>query len=128
MADTVKNLSYRIGAICYVIWGLLHIVAAYRIYELGLSQDPTIVQGRLYQGSWNMLYLAVLSIVIAVAFNWKNSWGGYWLNLITISVVDIGFIVLLLLPGYSTDILGPIMWILGAIFTTIGILKAPRTA
>lgn len=33
----------------------------------------------------------------------------------------------MLLPRYSSDIIGPILWILGAIFSTIGYRGAPRT-
>lgn len=122
-----SRISYRLGAVFYVVWGLLHIAAANKIYQLGASQEAGLLQGRLYQAAWNMLYLAIFSIVIAVLYNWKNSRMGYWLNLFTISTVDIGFIFLLLIPGYSDDYLGPIFWILGLICTTIGTRTAPRT-
>ena len=126
MSDNMSKITYRLGAIFYILWGLIHIVAANGIYQVGLTQGPGTVQARLYQGAWNMLYLAIFTIVIGVIFNWKNSLLGYWLNLATVSVTDIGFIVLVLIPGYSTDILGPILWVLGVIFSTIGIMKAPR--
>lgn len=128
MFENTAKIAYRLGAVCYAVWGVLHILAALSIYQLGAEQAAGLVQGRLYQGAWNMLYLALFSIVVAVGFNWRNSWLGYWLNLFTVSATDIGFITFVLLPGYSTDILGPILWILGVIFSTIGILKAPRTA
>jgi hypothetical protein len=128
MSDKMKQWSYRLGAIFYVIWGLLHFVAAYRIYELGTAQDPGSVQARLFQGGWNMAVIAVMTIVIAAFLNWKNSRTGYWLNLLLVSFTDIGFILLLMLPGYSNDILGPITWILGAIFSTIGIRSASQQA
>jgi len=119
--------TYRLGAIFYALWGLLHLLAAWRGYELASVQEAGLVQARLYQGAWNMAFLGLLVLGIAIVFNWRNSLIGYWLNLITVSVVDIGFIVLLLIPGYSTDIIGPILWILGAIATTIGIRVAPKT-
>ncbi len=71
-----------------------------------------------------MAFLALLSIAIAIVFNWRNSRAGCWLNLFT----DVGFIAMLLIPAHSTDILGPILWILGLVFSTIGIRSASRTA
>lgn len=128
MQQNRQQLTYRLGALCYALWGILHIVAAYRVYALGAMQEAGMVQGRLYQDAWNLAYIALFSLVVAVVYNWRNSLWGYWLNLCTISATDIGFIVLLLLPGYSTDWLGPILWILGAMLSTIGILTAPRTS
>jgi hypothetical protein len=126
MLQNKNQAAYRLGAVFYVLWGLLHIIAAVRAYQLGAAQEPGMVQGKLYQNAWNMGYLALFSIVIAVVFNWRNSLTGYWLNLITVSVTDIGFIVLLLIPGYSTDLIGPVLWLLGAVFSTIGIRTAPQ--
>lgn len=122
------QISYKLGAVFYVVWGLLHVAAANKIYQLGALQDAGIVQGRLYQAAWNMLYLALFAIVIAALYNWKNSRMGYWLNAFTISAVDIGFILLMLIPGYSDDYLGPICWILGLLCTTVGVRTAPTTA
>jgi len=58
------------------------------------------VQGKLYQGAWNFLFFALVSIVIAIKYNWHNSRLGYWLNLTVISVADIGFVIFILIPGH----------------------------
>ncbi len=89
-----------------------------------------MVQGRLFQSAWNLLFFAVVAIVVAALFNWRNSRIGYWINLITVSVTDIGFILLILVPGYLSlwpGVLGPVFWVLGAIFATIGFLKEEKT-
>ena len=75
----MQKIFYRAGAISYVIWGLLHLEAARQVYALGSTLEPGIVQGRVYQDAWNLVYFAVFAIVIAVALNWKNSRWGYWL-------------------------------------------------
>jgi hypothetical protein len=65
---------------------------------------------------------------VAVVFNWKNSRWGYWLNLITVSVTDIGFIIMILVPGYLPffpGVLGPVFWVVGAALTTIGLRERP---
>ena len=126
------NLFARLGAITYVLWGLLHIQAARLVYMLGNSLEPGMLQGRIYQDAFNLLIFAIFAIVIAVMFNWNNSRSGYWLNLTVVSAADIGFIVYVLLPGYAPLVpggLGPLLWVLAAIFSTLGIMRSePKLA
>jgi len=114
----------KIGAGSYIIWGLLHIAAAVDEFTLGKGLERGLVQGKINQGAWDLLFFALFAIVVAVNYNWKNDSLGYWLNLIVVSAADIGFIIFVLLPGYVTffpGILGPVFWIGGAVFTTLGI-------
>ena len=38
MTDPGKRTwTYRLGAVFYVLWGLLHLIAAWRGYQLGLE-------------------------------------------------------------------------------------------
>ena len=123
------NLFAKIGATTYVLWGLLHIEAARRVYMLGQTLDPGMVQGRIYQDSWNLLFFALFGIVVAVIWNWRNSRLGYWLNLVVVSAGDIGFILFVLLPGYIPLVLGglgPLLWVLALVFSTLGILNTRR--
>jgi hypothetical protein len=119
----MSNVFARSGAITYVLWGLLHVEAARRVMMLGQSLEPGMVQARIYQGAWNLLFFALFGIVVAVWMNWKNNRAGYWLNLVVVSVGDIGFILLVLAPGYlplMPGALGPALLILALILTTIG--------
>ena len=123
------NLFARLGAITYVLWGLLHIEAARRVYMLGQSLEPGMVQGRIFQGAWNLLFFALFGIVVAVIWNWRNSRQGYWLNLVVISAGDIGFILFVLVPGYIPLVpggLGPLLWVLALVLSTLGIISANR--
>lgn len=111
-----------IGAALYTVWGVLHLLAASSVYRLATSFDPGMVQGRLYQSAWNLLFFAVFAIVVAVFFNRSNTRTGYWLNLVVVSVTDIGFIAFVLIPGYLPvwpGVLGPLFWIAGAVVTTL---------
>ena len=120
------SIHARIGAVAYVLWGLLHIEAARKVYLLGRSLEPGMVQGRVYQDAWNLLFFALFGIIVAVLFNWKNSRLGYWLNLVVVSAADIGFIVAILIPGYLPLVpsgVGPLLWIVALIFSTVGIVK-----
>jgi len=47
--------------------------------------------------------------------------------LVVISAADIGFIVYVLLPGHVPLVpggLGPLLWVVAIIFSTLGILKS----
>ena len=119
-------VSARIGSGLYLVWGLLHLKAAYDEFVIGATLQSGIVQGKLYQGAWDLLFFALFAMVIAVKYNWQNDALGYWLNLVVVSAADIGFIIFVLLPGnvaFFPGVLGPIFWISAAIFTTIGMIE-----
>ncbi len=114
----------KIGAVLYIIWALLHLVAAYQEFALGATLEPGLVRGKINQEAWDLVFFALFGIVVAIKYNWKNDSLGYWLNLIVISGADIGFVTFVLIPGYVsflTGILGPVFWISAAIFSTLGI-------
>jgi len=120
----------KIGAVLYMLWGILHVFAAYKVVILAQTLEQGMVQGRLYQDAWNLLFFAIFGIVVGVIYNWKNSTQGYYLNLIVVSVGDIGFIITILLPGYLPlfpGLLGPVLWLLALTFSTIAILKSKNT-
>jgi hypothetical protein len=120
----------KIASVFYGLWGLLHIVAAYQQFLLGASLEAGLVQGKINQGAWDLLFFALLSILIAIIYNWKNNRLGYLLNLLVVSVADIGFVIFVLLPGHVAffpGVLGPVFWIAAVIFSTLGIrAKAAR--
>ena len=121
------NIFAKLGAVTYILWGLLHIQVARLVYMLGNSLEPGMVQGRVFQDAFNLLFFALFGIAVAVMLNWKNSRLGYWLNLVVVSAADIGFIVYILMPGYAPLVpggLGPLLWILAVIFSTLGIRQA----
>ena len=89
-----------------------------------------MVQGRIFQDAWSLLFFAILGIVVAISLNWKNSRLGYWLNLVVVSAGDIGFIVFVLIPGYVPVLpgaLGPILWVLAVLFSTAAIMSASQS-
>ena len=120
----------KIGAVLYILWGMLHIIAAYKVFSLGQTLEQGMIQGRLYQDAWNLLFFAFFGIVVAILYNWKNNKTGYWLNLVVVSAGDIGFIITILLPGYLPLVpgaIGPIIWLLALSFSTMAILKVNNT-
>ncbi len=120
-------MMHKIGATLYILWGLLHVKASIATYQLGMTLEPGIVQGRVFQDAWNLAFFAIAVSVTAVLLNWKNSRLGFWLNFSLATVTDLGFIIHVLVPGYIPivpGIAGPVLWVLAVIFTAIAIRKS----
>ena len=116
----------RTGSILYILWGVLHIVAAFKVYTLGQTLEPDMVQGRVLQDAWYLLFFALFGMAVAIKYNWRNSKLGYWLNFVVISAGDIGFIIFLLVPGYVPLVpgaLGPLLWLLALGFSTAALYR-----
>jgi hypothetical protein len=118
----------KLGAVFYVLWGVLHLKASHAVYSLANSLEAGMVQGRLLQDASFMMMVSVLAIWVAVTRNWKNDRIGYRVNLVVVSAVDVFFILLIAMPGYlpmKIAAAGPVLWILALIFSTLAIRKAP---
>ena len=134
-ADHVKHLPTHsaitalsvAGAICYVLWGCLHLRAAYAVYQLGAALAPGMVQGRVFQDAWNLLFFGMTAIAIALTLNLRSSAWGYWISLWVLGLADTGLIFFVLVPGYMPlwpGIAGPVLWILGWLLTTLAYLRS----
>jgi hypothetical protein len=111
----------RLGALCYVAWGLFHVKVANDIYLLGSAQTG-ITQGRLYQLAAYLLCIAVFAIVVALVANWRNTQRGNWLNLCVIGWADGVWVLVVVLPGYVPllrGLLPPAIFLAGAVLTSI---------
>jgi hypothetical protein len=116
----------KLGAASYVIWSLLHLQAAYSVYELGIAMAPSMAQGRVMQDAWNLLFFSITGAATAIFLNWRNSVWGYWINVGIIGAADTGFIFFVFLAGYIgwwPGVLGPIFWIAGLAFSTLGLIQ-----
>jgi hypothetical protein len=119
------------GAICYTIWGCLHLQAAYAVFHVGAALEPGMVQGRVFQDAWNLLFFGVAAITVALTLNIRNSASGYWINLGVLGLADTGLIFFVLIPGYMPfwpGILGPFLWVVGWVFTTLAYVGVGRAA
>ncbi|PHS79156.1 MAG: hypothetical protein COB59_03155 [Rhodospirillaceae bacterium] len=147
----IKNNAHKIGAVLYVLWGVLHIYfGVWMLYALNTegaaaviaivgsgvpastlpqSLDP-VTAATIGQHAWNILWFGIFATVVGGLLNWKNSVAGYWANLVVVSAADAGFAVAIMIPGYiamADGIEGPLLWIPAIIFSTIGILKNRKT-
>jgi hypothetical protein len=119
----------RIGAVFYVLWGLVHYGAVYGVHQLAQSTPLTIEHGRLEQLAFYLASFATAGIVLAT-LNWRNSRLGFWCNAVAVSIGDIPFILFVLVPGYVPvwpGILGPVLWIMALACTAIAQLPMSGT-
>ena len=111
----------RIGAVFYVLWGLVHYNAAYGLYQFAQSTPLTIEHGQLQQLAFYLAAFATAAIVFAT-LNWRNSRLGFWSNAVVVGIGDIPFILFVLVPGYVPvwpGIVGPVLWIAALACTAI---------
>jgi hypothetical protein len=123
--SSISKLSV-VGAICYALWGCLHLQAAYAVYHVGVALEPGMVQGRVFQDAWNLLFFGVTAIAVALTLNIRNNAWGYWINLGILALADTGLIIFVLVPGYMPlwpGLAGPILWVLGWALTTLAYLR-----
>ena len=122
----------KIGAVLYGLWGFWHFRVVARMFDAATQMETNILQARIYQGAFHILWFAVGAIAIAILFNWRNSLIGYWANLIMIGWTEVGLLVFFILPGYfpwlPTGFVGPLLWILAVLFSTLGYCLNPKKA
>ncbi len=119
-----------LGAIAYFAWGGLHLLAAGKSYMFAANMEAGLVQGRLFQGSFYVAAFAIVAVVVALGFNWRNGRIGYWINLLTVSAADIPFVLFIVLPGHMSGpeaLIGPSLWLTGVACSTIGLLTSRPT-
>jgi hypothetical protein len=125
---TARTMT-ALGSVCYLIWAALHLQAGYGVVELGRTIPASMIQGRLYQDAWTLFTAATVVAVVSLIVLARDWSPGYWVNLGVAGITDIGFIALVLVPGYAPlwpGLQGPLAWILGLIFSTIGFLLRRR--
>jgi len=69
MSSTIS----KIGAVSYIIWACLHLLAAYSVYVLGRSLDSSMVQGRVLQDAWNLLFFSIIAISVAATLKQRHT-------------------------------------------------------
>ena len=119
-------MSYRIGAVFYILWSLLHLMAAWKVAGLAADLDG-MVQARIMQDAWFLGGSAVFGSTVAILWNWHNHPTGYWLNLLVLGFTDVSFVVLVVAPGhlplFPHGVLGPTLYLVAAIATTVGFIQ-----
>jgi len=128
----IANLAFhKLGAIFYGLWGFWHFQVVASMFEFAGTQiDQGILQARIYQGAFHILWFAVGAVAISILLNWRNSRVGYWLNLFMIGWTEIGLFLFFMVPGYfswlPTGFVGPLLWVSAVLFSTLGYYLKPQ--
>jgi hypothetical protein len=118
----MEKVAAKLGAVLYVLWGLLHFTAAYGVFRLAQNSQAGMVQGRLMQTAFYLAAFATAAIIVAMTLNWRNDRLGFWINAVMVGIVDIPFILFVLVPGYAPlwpGSLGPVLWIAALFFSAV---------
>jgi len=141
----MRRNAHRLGAIFYALWGVLHLIgggailatlkseggtAALAMFGTALAPDVlptasnTVVDALMAYHSFNIVWIGAVVTVVAVRLNWTNSVAGYWINLVLVSLLDIGLFVTQVFPGQialGDAMIGATLWIPAVAFSTIAI-------
>lgn len=126
----------KIGAIFYLLWGLLHIVGggsilfsalesadiAYAGFQGSSGGHSALAGGVLAYHGFNILWIGFVVAVIAITLNWKNTRVGAWTNFALVGFLDLGLVIFMLIPGYVPWAAGSIglgLFALAALFTAM---------
>ena len=124
MTDTHRNLL-RIAAAHWVIWGLVHILAALLVIPVDpqaaignildgvdrarLAADyPAELSGILSQHGWNLGWFG-LTTVVGALFIWRGHMTAIWVTGLVGGLADAGYFLFIDLPGYANFLPGTLM-------------------
>ena len=124
MSNTEATLL-KIAAILWVIWGLVHMLAAAIIVPADASggfqaiadavpadalqaEYHEAVGGVLNQHGWNLLWGGAVTVIGAV-FIWRQNTTAIWVTAMIGGLLDFGYFVFVDLPGYVNFIPGTLM-------------------
>jgi hypothetical protein len=148
----MSNTFAKIGAVFYLLWGLLHVLGGFLMLGASSVNMGSYLQVLMGEQSslsnitmnnaiatsatlqvfayhaFNLTWLGVLVSVIAVVSNWKNQVSGFWVNLTLVGLIDLGLIVYMIVPGVipSSDPwwLGPVLYVFAVIFSAVGLRQS----
>jgi hypothetical protein len=126
----MARITALLGTLFYLVWGALHIQAGIAVAKLGIGLHRSgMIQGRIYQDSWTLFFAAGIVMLVALISNWRGWTTSYWLNLGVASITDVGFIIFIVVPGYSPlwpGLQGPVAWCAAVLLWTWSYLLRNR--
>lgn len=130
MMTNTQGLALKAAAVLWVIWGLVHALAAGMIIPADpqvavtaildgvdparLAADyPAELSGILSQHGWNLGWFGIATIVGGV-FIWRGSTTAIWVTALIGGLADVGYFLFVDLPGYNLFLPGTLMTIVSA--------------
>lgn len=104
----------KIGAVCFVLWGLLHILGGivilmavgespaegFAVYRESSAEYTELAGDILGYLAYGFVWLGLVVGYVGIRQNWNNSMAGLTLNTAVVAFVELGAIVFLILPGH----------------------------
>lgn len=128
------NILFKVSAILWVIWGLVHVLAgvltingvisgdisaavagiADKIDPATLQMDyPAALGGLLGQHGFNLMWIGLVTFISAF-YVWKGNANAIFLAAITGGLADVGYFLFMDLGGYVNFMPGSVMTIVSA--------------
>lgn len=140
MKTMKTTTAARIGAVAFLLWGLVHVAGGAALLGaladggpvalrmLGSGVSPSLLPAALDPVSgavlafhfWNLVWIGVIVAAVAVCLNWRGSRAGFWINLGVVAAADAGMVATLLLPGLISPAEGAVGLVLAAVAATFG--------
>ncbi len=131
----------KIGAVCFVLWGLLHIVGGgailmavgespaqgFAVYEESTAAYTELAGSVLGYLAYSLVWLGIVVTFVGIRHNWNNSEAGLALNTVLVGLTDLGLVVFLIVPGFvgwGEASPGLVLFAGGVIFGGIGCQSA----
>ncbi|PJI85982.1 hypothetical protein BC777_2336 [Yoonia maricola] len=115
------KLYPRAAAIFLAIWAVMHVGAAVSTWMTAGTVGDPLAAGRIQQNAWHLFGMAVFVGILTPRI-WRRSVGGAVIAAAVTTFTDLGFIVLLLLPGIVPvipGIFGPSVWLIAMILLAL---------
>ncbi|MEL6467529.1 MAG: hypothetical protein AAFQ58_21400 [Pseudomonadota bacterium] len=116
-AQTSASVYSKAAAIFLGFWAVLHVGAAVSTWMTAAAVDDLLAAGRIRQNAWHLFGMAIFVGVLTPSI-WRNAVSSAVNATVITTFTDIGFIVLLLLPGVVPiipGIFGPSVWAIALI-------------
>ena len=126
----MHSLALKAAAVLWVIWGLVHALAAGMIIPADpqaavtaildgvdparLAADyPAELSGILSQRGWNLGWFGIATIVGGVCI-WRGSTTAIWVTALIGGLADVGYFLFIDLPGHNLFLPGTVMTVVSA--------------
>jgi hypothetical protein len=136
------RIAPKLAAVAYVLWGIVHVLGGLSLMQAAMAGSDAFLQmltGESFAPTssergesftqevfafhaFNICWMGIVSIVVAIRLNWRNVSIGYWINLAVVGLADLGLILFMVIPGViplSNAWIGPALFVVALACATV---------